>query len=673
MRVNLQTRILAPLFVVGLLVILTFFFVFQMMNRVQLAQEMETLLDRVNELQINVQNTILTQDANYAVATARNSERILFGLRELEDVSAEQLQEMEQGFVRFFAQWTAIQSMFLERRMDEAQSQLELLEEGFEDLELVRYIEELQHENQEGIQFVRKAIFANMAIMIGAGLVYALVLIPWLVARPMRFMAKRSQAIAQGDLGERINIERGDEIGDLAKALDYVQDNIQAMIKESREVSARIRTGRLMERLPAKRFSGEYAELLQDINQLTDELSGYLDYVPTPLQVIDEDFNILYMNRAGMDLCELEIDKILGKKCRDIFKTSHCNTDYCACDQAMQRGAQMSAEANAYPAGERIQVSYTGVPIRDGSGRVVGAMEFMVDQSKIKQAQHRMLEVAESATEVADRLSSAAEELSAQVEQSSRGAQEQKSRADETATAMEEMNSTVLEVARNASSAAKQSDSAKEKAQTGAMVVGKAVDAINQVHEQASKMKSGLDDLGGQAEQIGKIMTVIEDIADQTNLLALNAAIEAARAGDAGRGFAVVADEVRKLAEKTMNATKEVDQSITSIQENTRTNIQGMDQSMEVISKATSLANDSGEALQDIVQMVEQAADQVRAIATATEEQSASSEEVNRSIEDINRISAETSDVMQQSASAISDLSQLAQEMQKLITKLRES
>jgi methyl-accepting chemotaxis protein len=140
-------------------------------------------------------------------------------------------------------------------------------------------------------------------------------------------------------------------------------------------------------------------------------------------------------------------------------------------------------------------------------------------------------------------------------------------------------------------------------------VVSDSVAAINTVQTQAKEMKNNLDQLGRQADQIGRIMTVIEDIADQTNLLALNAAIEAARAGDAGRGFAVVADEVRKLAEKTMNATKEVGEAIAAIQQGTQANIRGMDQSVSAIENATRLANQSGDALREILALAEQAAD----------------------------------------------------------------
>ncbi len=272
---------------------------------------------------------------------------------------------------------------------------------------------------------------------------------------------------------------------------------------------------------------------------------------------------------------------------------------------------------------------------------------------------------------VMEQLSSSSTELAAQVEQASRGAEEQTRRVSETATAMEEMNATVLEVARNATEASDNSRSARAKAESGAQVVNKAVQAIDAVRRQAEALKDDMGRLGTQAESIGQIMNVITDIADQTNLLALNAAIEAARAGDAGRGFAVVADEVRKLAEKTMNATKEVGDSIRAIQDSARTSMQSVDGAVSTIGEATTLSGESGTALGEIVTLVQVAADQVNAIATASSQQSTASDEINRSIEDINRISSETSQAMQHSAQAIGELAQQTQELENLVRALR--
>jgi len=284
-----------------------------------------------------------------------------------------------------------------------------------------------------------------------------------------------------------------------------------------------------------------------------------------------------------------------------------------------------------------------------------------------------MLAAANRLEDVVEIITSASEELSAQIEESSRGSEQQSTRIGETATAMEEMNATVLEVAKNASQAADTADRARQKAVSGSSVVEKVVHGIQDVQSHALEMKSDMAALGEQAEGIGRIMNVISDIADQTNLLALNAAIEAARAGDAGRGFAVVADEVRKLAEKTMTATKEVGDAIRGIQQGTRKNVDNVDRTAGTIEEATRLAGESGEALREILALVETAADQVRSIATASEQQSSASEEISRSIEDINRIASDTADAMRQSAEAVSELAEQSQVMHHLIEELQSA
>ncbi len=292
-------------------------------------------------------------------------------------------------------------------------------------------------------------------------------------------------------------------------------------------------------------------------------------------------------------------------------------------------------------------------------------------QAKRAKAQG-MLQAAAELQGIVGVVTSASEELSAQVDLSSQGATEQAGRLDAAATAMEEMNATVLEVPRNAAQAATTTDTAMSRATEGARVVGEAVAGITQVKDQALALKADMDSLGRQAEGIGHVLSVISDIADQTNLLALNAAIEAARAGEAGRGFAVVADEVRKLAEKTMTATSEVDAAISGIQAEARKNIGHVDRAAATIEQATVMARRSGEALAEIVGLVQTAADQVRAIAAASEEQSATSEEINRTVEDLSRISSVTSEAMRQSALAIDELAGQIADIKRLIDDMRQ-
>jgi methyl-accepting chemotaxis protein len=284
-----------------------------------------------------------------------------------------------------------------------------------------------------------------------------------------------------------------------------------------------------------------------------------------------------------------------------------------------------------------------------------------------------MLQAAGELEQIVAQVASASEQLNAQIQESRRGSETQRERTAEAATAMEEMNATVLEVANNAGSAAENADTAKRRAEQGGAVVTRVVDSIAQLNRETEKLRGEMGDLGRQAEAIGQVMTVIRDIADQTNLLALNAAIEAARAGDAGRGFAVVADEVRKLAEKTMNATQEVGQAIGAIQDSTKKSIKSMEETAGVVGDSTRLAGEAGQSLSEIIAIIENTADQVRAIATASEEQSAASEEINRGTEEINRISSETAEAMQQSALAMQDMARLSDQLRNLIDELKSA
>ncbi|ACS80811.1 methyl-accepting chemotaxis protein [Maridesulfovibrio salexigens] len=284
-----------------------------------------------------------------------------------------------------------------------------------------------------------------------------------------------------------------------------------------------------------------------------------------------------------------------------------------------------------------------------------------------------MLQAAERLAGIVSQVSSATQELTAQIDESNRGSETQRERTSESATAMEQMNASVLEVARNAGDASESALEAKSKAEDGGKIVANVVTAISEVNKYSEEMVSGLDVLGGHADGISQVITVITDIADQTNLLALNAAIEAARAGEAGRGFAVVADEVRKLAEKTMQATQEVGQAVHSIQSETRRNIEKMGNAAEMVGSSTELAGRAGESLEEIVEIVETTAEQVRSIATASEEQSAASEQINRGIEEVNLIANDNAQAMRESAAAVEELMRLGEQLTGLIEELRNS
>jgi methyl-accepting chemotaxis protein len=287
--------------------------------------------------------------------------------------------------------------------------------------------------------------------------------------------------------------------------------------------------------------------------------------------------------------------------------------------------------------------------------------------------QRGIAQAASEIEQVVEVVTSASEQLTRQVELTRQGMEKQSRSLSSTESAMEVMSHTIAGVAENASVAARTAEDARSKALEGENVVGEVVTGIDQAQKLALGLKKDMAALGGHAEGIGRVISVISEIADQTNLLALNAAIEAARAGDAGRGFAVVADEVRKLAEKTMVATREVDVAVRDIQAGARTTIDGVDRAVAAIDASTELAAASGRTLADIVALIERASEQVRAIAEASRKEAAEGEEIDQSVRELAAVSQETAQAMAQASQAVGELAGQAHVLQQLVENMQRT
>jgi len=276
-----------------------------------------------------------------------------------------------------------------------------------------------------------------------------------------------------------------------------------------------------------------------------------------------------------------------------------------------------------------------------------------------------LLQVSEATVAVA----SASAQISSSTEEMAAGAHEQTSQAGEVAGAVEEMTKTIIENSRNASTVAETAKKAKQAAEQGGNVVSETVDGIKSIANVVKYSTDMVRELGKSSNQIGEIISVINDIADQTNLLALNAAIEAARAGEQGRGFAVVADEVRKLAERTTKATKEIATMIKKIQQDTSGAVNAMDEVSLEAGEAAKTADKAGTALQEIVKISQQLTDMVTQIASASEEQSSTSEHISRNVEAISAVTGETASGTQQIARTAEDLNRLTENLKTIVDR----
>ncbi len=295
---------------------------------------------------------------------------------------------------------------------------------------------------------------------------------------------------------------------------------------------------------------------------------------------------------------------------------------------------------------------------RDEIGRLAGALNSMK-----RNLNDIMGQIRNSSEDVAMATSGLSESSATIVD----GTDRQSVQSGQAATAMEQMSATVMEVAKNSQGASEASGETQQIAVQGGDVVRRAVDGMMAVADTVRQSAETVEALGKSSDEIGAIISVINDIADQTNLLALNAAIEAARAGEQGRGFAVVADEVRKLAEKTSKATTEIADMIKTIQTDTRGAMGSMHEGTKQVEQGVQLASEAGESLQQIVSSVDRVTDMVRQIATAAEQQSSTSEEISSNILGIAEIAEENNLGVKEVSDAAVELNLVAEGLKNLV------
>ena len=299
--------------------------------------------------------------------------------------------------------------------------------------------------------------------------------------------------------------------------------------------------------------------------------------------------------------------------------------------------------------------------VRDASSQVASA------SNQVAGASDDAAKVGLQASSAIDEVTSTMHEMSVNVQNMVKSTQVQASSVSETSASIDQMVASIQRVADTAKVLLDISNRSREEVHNGIGTMEKATDGLNRINTTITSSGQIIGALGQRADDIGKIIEVIDDLAEQTNLLALNAAIEAARAGEHGLGFAVVADEVRKLAEKSAQSTKEISELIQSIQKEARKAVENMDRSTSIVNEGLELGGELNAALRKISNVVTEVYKFAQEIGAATNEQSHGSSQIARATTRLNEITHEINSAVEEQASGAQAVVKAMERMRELV------
>ena len=290
----------------------------------------------------------------------------------------------------------------------------------------------------------------------------------------------------------------------------------------------------------------------------------------------------------------------------------------------------------------------------DFTGAIADSINYSIDQLR---------QLVSTINQTAVQVSSAAQETQSTAMHLAEASEHQAQEIAGASAAVNEMAVSIDQVSANAAESAVVADRSVAIAHKGADVVQRSIEGMDTIREQIQETSKRIKRLGESSQEIGDIVSLINDIADQTNILALNAAIQASMAGEAGRGFAVVADEVQRLAERSASATKQIEQLVKTIQSDTNEAVISMEQTTSEVVRGARLAQDAGVALEEIQTVSRNLADLIQNISNAARQQAASAGHISNTMNVIQEITTQTTAGTIATARSIGNLAEMAAEL----------
>jgi len=290
----------------------------------------------------------------------------------------------------------------------------------------------------------------------------------------------------------------------------------------------------------------------------------------------------------------------------------------------------------------------------DITGAIADSFNFMIGQLR---------DIISGVQEVTLQVSSSANEIQTTAEHLAQGSEAQAVQIADTSTAIEEMAVSIQQVSETTALSATVGEQALANAQQGAKAVQDTVEEMNRIRDQVQETAKRIKRLGESSQEIGEIVQVIRGIAKRTSILALNASLEAAMAGEAGRGFAVVAEDVKRLAERSTEATKQIEALVRTIQNETNEAVAAMEATTQEVVEGSELADQAGQALTEIEGVSHRLAELIQSISLAAKQQARGSEALAKSMGEISEVTQQTAAGTKQAAVSISNMALLADEL----------
>lgn len=298
----------------------------------------------------------------------------------------------------------------------------------------------------------------------------------------------------------------------------------------------------------------------------------------------------------------------------------------------------------------------------DFTGAIADSINFAIDQlrdlvSRINETSQEVSRYTQNTQNITNQLAEASEHQAQEIAGAS--------------SAISEMATSIDQVSANASESAEVAQRSVQIASNGADVVNRSIEGMDTIREQIQETSKRIKRLGESSQEIGNIVSLINDIADQTNILALNAAIQASMAGEAGRGFAVVADEVQRLAERSTSATKQIETLVKTIQADTNEAVISMEQTTAEVVRGANLAKDAGIALDEIQKVSGDLAKLIASISDAAKLQAASAGHISSTMSIVQEITSQTTSATFDTARSVSELASMAESLRESVTDFK--